>query len=317
MAKSWKTWIATGSASLGVLFSYVQFSGPDEDTQARPANNTPTLHGSISNPFGTSASADIVEEENPAPLATKVANTVSAEAIPLDEKTEKMRKDAHFFLEALRAANTPMKKFDALTSILDCLGGDIKNAKLIGLVPAEFARRVRDTSYQILPELQAQQPQTDLEKIIRLNLIRIAIVNISLMDDGSYNQEYAAQMSGVDAHKNNNDKISLAYTAGAEAVTALRAAPDPKNMSHEQLTHYLSLVNIVLYVETSLELWEKNVDRIDRLGKIGLDIDKLAELETKITRPMIAEIQRRIDESATPAPAQNTGPHPMLPRTPS
>ncbi|QQG37205.1 MAG: hypothetical protein HYS17_05440 [Micavibrio aeruginosavorus] len=313
MAKNWKAWLAAGSASLGVLFASVQLLGADDENKPNRTDNTPTLHGGIiSNPFKTSSLPHSENKDEMHPPAQTVPQNSAAEPA-LDKNAATMQREARFFLDKYATATTALGKFDGIGFVLDSLKGDIKNAYLIGMQPAQLARLIRDTAYQALPEIQAQTPATDFDKLMKVNLIRIAIQNISLMDDGTYNATYGAQMSGIDTERNNNEKIGLAFSAGQEAVAALQTAPDPSSMSYDQLTRYQNMVNVIKYVEFSDELRQHDRDNSNRLERIGINYDKLAELKEKIFDPLNNEVNRRIDEFAQ-HPQSRSQQHPMLPR---
>lgn len=317
MANNWKRWLATGSASLGILFAGVQLLGTDEESKPTRTDNTPTLHGGVmSSPFRTSSLPHSEVNDEMRSPAQPAAQDSATEPV-LDKNAAAMQKEARFFLEKYATATTAIGKFDGIGFVLDSLKGDIKNAHLIGMQPAQLARLVRDTAYQALPDLQAQTPTTDFDRLMRANLIRIAIQNISLMDDGTYNATYGAQMSGIDAEKNNNEKIGLAFSAGREAIAALQTAPDPGTMSYDQLTRYQNMVNVIKYIEFSDELRQDDLKNSERLERIGINYDKLAELKERIFDPLNNEVNRRIDEFAR-QPQGRSQPHPMLPRsTPS
>jgi len=311
MTKNWKTWLVAGSASLGALFAGVQMLGTDEEGKPSRPDSGPALHGGVaSNPFIVS---NIPHAEEKAEIAHSGTSAPVIQKSPRKESEERMEREARFFLDKYAKATTAAGKFDNIVFVLSGLGNDIKNAHLIGMQPAQLARLVRDHACQALPEIQGQTPVTDLERFIKANLTRIAVQNMALMDDGSYNDEYAAQMSGVDTHKNDNEKISLAYSAAKQAVAILLTAHDPRSMSYEQLSSYQDLVNIVKYVEFSDELRQDDRLTVDRLEKIGITYEQLAELKEKIFEPLNNEVNRRIAESAqqqaSPVPQ-----HPMLPR---
>ncbi|MBK6896147.1 MAG: hypothetical protein IPH06_06110 [Alphaproteobacteria bacterium] len=319
--KSFRNWAA--GLTIAAAASYMLVSGDPQtedglsETPAAvtPAKQTPPV------PQANAFPPPLPGRDETATAEKKVEKAWSQASKPpqtaaKDQPSWVAQARAKNFYEKFKRENDFAKKLEYLDYIFDALNSDIKNASILGLKPEELASTIRNTAHRAFQDLSYRQsPETALDQLFLANDMRIAHRLSGLKDDGSFDETYAEQITGISYDAVNSRKKEVAVPAAGEALAQLRnlehqalVAPQAlHSLTDEQIQEYFTRFNLVQYVLESYDLDEQLIqnhgtsnkftalnlnrtqwqDLLDNLGESLFNVEK-ERLRRQFGNPLLA-----------------------------